>query len=135
MESEMDVELRFHIEAFAEDLVRSGMSREEAVRRGRIEFGAVERAKEEYREARGVNFIDSILQDLRYVLRVLRRPIRRRIGARNDTFAWRVVVRRRVSRRPELLRRYSRFAGRDGDRSLPARAAGDEGRPNGGAAL
>jgi len=39
MESEMDTELRFHIEAFAEDLVRSGVPREEALWRARIEFG------------------------------------------------------------------------------------------------
>ena len=32
MESEMDAELRFHIEAFAEDLVRRGVPREEALR-------------------------------------------------------------------------------------------------------
>jgi len=73
MEREMDAELRFHIEAFAEDLVRSGVPREEALRRARIEFGGVERAKEECREARGVNFIDSVLQDLRYALRMLRK--------------------------------------------------------------
>ena len=47
----MDAELRFHIEAFAEDLVRSGVPREEALRRARIEFGGVERTKEECREA------------------------------------------------------------------------------------
>ena len=35
-EREMDAELRFHIEAFAEDLVRRGLSREEAQRRARI---------------------------------------------------------------------------------------------------
>jgi len=35
MEREMDAELRFHIEAFAEDLVRDGMPREEAWRRAR----------------------------------------------------------------------------------------------------
>ena len=44
-EREMDAELRFHIEAVAEDLVRSGFSAEEALRRARIEFGGVERAK------------------------------------------------------------------------------------------
>ena len=32
-EREMDAELRFHIQAFAEDLVRGGLSREEAQRR------------------------------------------------------------------------------------------------------
>lgn len=72
MEREMDAELRFHVEAFAEDLVRSGVKRGEALRRGRIEFGGIERAKEECREARGVTFIDSLIQDLRFGLRTLR---------------------------------------------------------------
>ena len=66
MESEREAELRFHIEAFAEDLVRSRVSHEEPLRRAHIEFGGVERAKEECREALGVNFIASILQHLRY---------------------------------------------------------------------
>src|SRR5205807_7200006 len=49
VESEMDAELRFHIEAFAEDLVRNGVPREEEWRRARIEFGGIERAIEEFR--------------------------------------------------------------------------------------
>src|SRR5215471_16446506 len=73
MEREMDAELRFHIEAFAEDLVRRGVPREEALRRARIEFGGVERAKEECREARGVNFIEGLFQDVRFSLRMLRK--------------------------------------------------------------
>ncbi len=73
MESEMDAELRFHIEAFAEDLVRSGVPRQEALRRARLEFGGIDRAKEECREARGVNLFDSLLQDLRFGLRMLRK--------------------------------------------------------------
>ena len=73
MEGEMDAELRFHIDAFAEDLVRSGVPREEAVRRARIEFGGVESAKEECREARGTNFVESLLQDIRFALRMLRK--------------------------------------------------------------
>jgi predicted permease len=71
MEREMDAELRFHIEAFAEELMRGGVAREEALRRARIEFGGMERAKEECREARGTNFIDSLVQDLRFGLRML----------------------------------------------------------------
>src|SRR5215471_5819030 len=71
MEHEMDAELRFHIEAFAEDLVRGGVPREEALRRARIEFGGIERAKEECRDARGTNFIDGLIQDLRFGLRML----------------------------------------------------------------
>jgi predicted permease len=73
MESEMDEELRFHLEAFAEDLVRSGVAREEAMRRARIEFGGVERVKEEAREVRGVNYLEGLFQDLRYGVRTLRK--------------------------------------------------------------
>src|SRR5690242_3724621 len=73
MEREMDAELRFHIEAFAEDLVRSGVRREEALRRARIEFGGIERVKEECRDARCINFVESLLQDLRFGLRMLRK--------------------------------------------------------------
>ena len=71
MEREMDAELRFHIEAFTEDLVRRGIVRQEALRRARLEFGGIEGAKEECREARGVSFVDSLVQDLRFGLRTL----------------------------------------------------------------
>jgi putative ABC transport system permease protein len=73
MESEMDAELRFHMEAYAEDLVRGGVPREEALRRARLEFGGIENAKEECREARGVHFVETLLQDLRYGLRTMLR--------------------------------------------------------------
>ena len=72
-EREMDAELRFHIQAFAEDLMRGGLSREEAQRRARIEFGGIERAKEECRDARGVNFVEALRQDLRFAFRMLRK--------------------------------------------------------------
>jgi predicted permease len=73
MESEMDAELRFHVEAYAEDLTRGGVPRQEAMRRARLEFGGVERAKEECREARGVNLVEDLLHDLRYGVRTLRK--------------------------------------------------------------
>ena len=73
MESEMDAELRFHIEAYAQDLIRSGVPRSAAMRRARIEFGGIERAKEECRDARGVNLIENLIQDLRFGLRTLRK--------------------------------------------------------------
>jgi putative ABC transport system permease protein len=69
----MDAELRFHIEARAEDLIRGGVSRQEAKRQARIEFGGVERVKEEGREARGVQLLDELMQDLRYGARMFRR--------------------------------------------------------------
>jgi predicted permease len=73
MESEMDAELRFHIEAYAEDLARSSVSRGEAMRRARIEFGGIERVKEEGREARGARLLDELVQDLRYGARMFRK--------------------------------------------------------------
>jgi putative ABC transport system permease protein len=73
MESEMDAELRFHIEARAEDLIRGGVPRQEAMRRARIEFGGIERVKEEGRKARGASFLDELSQDLRHGQRVLRK--------------------------------------------------------------
>jgi putative ABC transport system permease protein len=73
LETEMDAELRFHIETHAEALVGDGVPREEAMRRARLAFGAVDRAKEECREARGVTMIESLLEDLRYGLRMLAR--------------------------------------------------------------
>jgi len=71
LESEMDTELRFHVEACAEDLIRSGVRHEEALRRARIEFGGIERAKEECREARRADVLESLTKDIRYGLRVL----------------------------------------------------------------
>jgi hypothetical protein len=72
-ENDMDAELRFHMEAFAEDLVSSGMAPEEAMRRARLEFGGIDRAKEECRDVRGSNFLEALTQDLRYGLRMLRK--------------------------------------------------------------
>ena len=73
VENEMDAELRFHMEAYAEDLVRNGVPPQEALRRARLEFGGIENAKEECREARGVHFAETLLQDLRYGLRTMLR--------------------------------------------------------------
>jgi putative ABC transport system permease protein len=73
MEREMDVELRFHVEARTEDLVHRGVPRQEALRRARIEFGPLESTKEECRESRGLNLLNSLIQDLRFALRMLRK--------------------------------------------------------------
>ena len=71
IDSEMDAELRFHLEAYAEDLMRNGVSRQQALRRARLEFGGVDKTKEECREARGVRFIETLMRDLRYSMRAL----------------------------------------------------------------
>jgi predicted permease len=73
MRAEMEEEIRSHIQHRADDLVRSGMSRAEAERRARIEFGGREKYKEEIHQVLGSNFIGTVLQDVRFALRVLRK--------------------------------------------------------------
>ncbi len=73
MHAEMEEEIRSHIQHRADDLVRSGLVRAEAERRARIEFGGREKYKEEIHQALGGNFIGTVLQDVRFALRVLRK--------------------------------------------------------------
>src|SRR4051812_31235356 len=51
-EAGMAEELGFHIEQYTDELVRSGVPREEAGRRARIEFGGLNSVKGDCREAR-----------------------------------------------------------------------------------
>jgi predicted permease len=73
IDGEMDEELRSHIEHRADDLERSGLSRAEAERRARVEFGSYERFRVESHEAAGGSFIEILLQDIRFGLRILRK--------------------------------------------------------------
>lgn len=72
-ENEMDTELRFHVDAYTEDLIRTGIPAEEALRRARVEFGGIQSTKENCRDARGANIVESFFQDLRYGARSMRR--------------------------------------------------------------
>ncbi|MGH7555441.1 MAG: ABC transporter permease, partial [Longimicrobiales bacterium] len=72
-EREMADEMKFHMDAYADDLARSGVSRAEALRRARVEFGGVETAKEECRQARGLQLFDELRQDTRYATRQMAR--------------------------------------------------------------
>jgi hypothetical protein len=72
-ETDMDVELGFHVNAYIADLVRSGIDRTEAERRARLEFGAIEATKDECRQAWGLHWMDELRADLRLTFRTLRR--------------------------------------------------------------
>jgi predicted permease len=72
-DAELEEELRSHIQHRADDLERSGLSRAVAERRARIEFGAYERIREESHEAMGGSFLETLAQDVRFGLRMLRR--------------------------------------------------------------
>ncbi len=72
-EKDMDEELRAHLQHRVEDLVRAGVPLRSAQRQARIEFGALDSAKEECREAFGFRPIDELIADTRHTLRILRK--------------------------------------------------------------
>jgi len=73
VDNDTDEELRAHVQNRADDLERSGLTRAEAERRARIEFGGLEKFKEECRETAGGSLVPILLQDSRYALRILGR--------------------------------------------------------------
>jgi predicted permease len=72
-ETGMAEELRFHLEQYAADLVRDGLSPQEAMRRARLAFGHVEAVKDDCRRARGLHAIDETVRALRDSVRLMRR--------------------------------------------------------------
>jgi predicted permease len=74
VERNMSDELQFHLERRTEDLMaRDGLSLAEATRIARLEFGSVERYKEEARQSLGLRLLDEWRGDLRYAFRMLAR--------------------------------------------------------------
>lgn len=73
VEQELDEEVRFHLERQIEANIKAGMSADEARYAALRQFGGVEQIKEECRDAWGVRFIETLMQDIRYGLRQLRR--------------------------------------------------------------
>jgi len=71
LDAELDAELRAHLDALTEANVRRGMSPEEARFAARREFGGLDQTKTLYREQRGLPFLETLVQDLRFGLRVL----------------------------------------------------------------
>jgi predicted permease len=71
VEQELSEELRFHLEKLIEEKVAEGMTPDEARYAALRELGGVEQIKEECRDMRRVNYIDNLLQDVSYGLRML----------------------------------------------------------------
>jgi predicted permease len=71
VEQELDEELRYHLERQIEEHIAKGMTEEEARYAALRAMGGVEQRKEECRDMRRVNFIENLLQDLRYSTRML----------------------------------------------------------------
>src|SRR5215472_5164508 len=72
-DQELDDELRDHLEQRTNEYVAQGMTQEEAHRRARLDLGGIEQTKENCRDARHVNWLQDLIQDLRFGLRMLRK--------------------------------------------------------------
>ncbi len=73
VERELNEEMAWHIELETRKNEAAGMSRAEARRAALVEFGGVERYKEEVRESRWVRVVEDLVSDLRYSMRMLAR--------------------------------------------------------------
>ena len=71
-EQELDQEVSSYLDLLTEEKIRSGMAPEAARRAAKLELGGVEQVKEQVRDARAGVWIETVLQDLRYGVRVLR---------------------------------------------------------------
>src|ERR1700731_2282652 len=70
---ELAAEMESHLQLHIEENLRSGMTPEEARRQALIKLGGMEQVKEKYRERRGLPLLETLMQDLRYALRLLRK--------------------------------------------------------------
>lgn len=73
VEQELDEELQYHLQRKAEENLATGITVQEARRAARLDFGGVERRKEECRDTHRVNLLHDTIQDLRYAARTLAR--------------------------------------------------------------
>jgi putative ABC transport system permease protein len=70
---DLDAEIESHLQLQIEENMRAGMTPDEARRDARLKFGAIESVKEKYREQRGIPWLETFLQDIRFGLRMLRK--------------------------------------------------------------
>ena len=73
--TQLDEELRFHIEARTADLIDQGISPEGAARRARLELGDINTYRDQVRHSLGLRWFDDFIADLRYATRILRKNL------------------------------------------------------------
>src|SRR5712671_2653886 len=72
-ERDLAAELESHLRLHVEENLRAGMSPAEARRQALIKLGGLEQTKEIYRERRGLPLLDTLFQDVRFAVRMLRK--------------------------------------------------------------
>jgi len=73
LDRELNDEMASHLEMATEENIRRGMSPEEARREALLRFGGIQQSREQHREARGLPWLDVLMQDLRFTFRTLKR--------------------------------------------------------------
>jgi putative ABC transport system permease protein len=73
LDRELDVEISSHLQLAIDENVQRGFSPAEARRQAILRFGGAQQAKEQHRDARSLPFLETLLQDLRFALRMLRK--------------------------------------------------------------
>ncbi len=73
LDRDFDQELEMHLDLLAADFERRGMTPADARRAARVHFGGVAQLQEAHREVRGLPRLESVIQDVRYALRALRK--------------------------------------------------------------
>jgi MacB-like periplasmic core domain len=73
IDQELDDEVRSHLALMADEKIAEGMKPEEARRAAKIELGGIEQVKERVRKARASAWLDTLLQDIRFALRMFRK--------------------------------------------------------------
>ena len=99
LEKDLDREMTAHLDAAIAHHMRAGMSRADAVRRARIDFGGPEQIKEETRDARGTRWVEDFLHDSRFAIRGMRRSpafataavLTIAIGVGANTAVWSII--------------------------------------------
>jgi hypothetical protein len=73
VEADLDQEVQSHLAMLVEEKIRAGMRPDEAQRAAQIELGGIEQVKEQVREQRLGNWLQSVVSDCRFALRQLRK--------------------------------------------------------------